>query len=111
MRTTVVFVWIALLVALTGCDISFLRQPPSSTQTPPLYPGAWQVTTQDLPHFGGSAKQISFETGAQPDEVLAFYRTSLGKDGWDLSDLPTPTPNQHRFLWARNDHNPSYELD
>jgi hypothetical protein len=114
LRTAGFFVSLGLLAALTACDtdnLSFSEKPPSSTQTPPLYPGATQITTQNLTHFGGSARQISFETSAKSEAVMDFYRTSLASDGWVISDLPTPIPNQHRFLWARNDRNPSYELD
>src|SRR4051794_34740579 len=98
MRTTYFLMWIALLVALTACDIGSLRlgkKPPSSTQSPPLYPGATQITTQNLTHYGGAAKQISFEASAKPEAILDFYKTSLGSDGWEISDLPTPIPNQH----------------
>ncbi len=51
---------------------------PASALTPPLYPGAHDVTdTQD-----GNVRLITFETNDQPQVVYDYYRNTLRQDGW-----------------------------
>src|SRR4051794_18246177 len=104
--------WLILLLGFSGCSLIPAPTPPSSTQYPPIYPGAQQVQTQILSTYAGpyNDKHISFQTTDRPEDVLAFYRTTLSKDGWQPP--PVSAPSNTLFMgWVDGSANPAFRLE
>ena len=62
-----------------------------NTQSPPIFPGAQQVQVQQFDealHPVEPYKVISFKTSDRPEAILAFYKDTLAKDGWRVTDYP-----------------------
>jgi hypothetical protein len=80
-------VGLALLCVSVFTITSFLHVPdaPASTKSPPLYPGAENVRSQEERDFPGTRIQIvTFQTHNDPATVSSFYKDALTKDGWKL---------------------------
>lgn len=89
---------ILVLLVSVACMPSTPSAPPSSTQQPPSYPGAKQVKTWKTDGMRGPVQHATFTTGDPSETILAFYKNTLLKDGWEFNqDLSTS--NKFSFVW------------
>ncbi len=84
------------------------RHVPASFHNPPIFPSAVAVATagrdlHDTPSFRVTSKIVSFHAPAEPATVLAFYRTTLVHDDWQLSDRDS-TPTNLTALWTGGEY-------
>jgi hypothetical protein len=90
--------WALFLSTLAGCSAS-QGPAPASAEHPPIYPGAQDLQVAKDTYQPG-LQEIRFSTADAVEDVLAFYRGALSKDGWasraDLSDQSRAT-----FDWPR----------
>ena len=56
----------------------FVTMPPASAQQIPMYPNSHNPTVTE----NSTGKLLTFETSDSQAEVLAYYATTLQKDGW-----------------------------
>jgi hypothetical protein len=117
-----------ILVALALCAVLAYRQlgpifspcnyQPDSVRNPPLPPGAEQVGAGaynaqiTFTQSGGVHKELHFDTASAPQDVYAFYNTSLSRDQWSNGEaypgytyLPgllqfTPSAVSGTFYWG-----------
>lgn len=66
----------------------------ASTPAAPVFPGAVGVLTSDVE----AMRSVSFRARARPDEVQAFYREVLGKDGFKETSAGTYERGPDRTL-------------
>lgn len=95
------------MAILTACTRHGSERPPPSTQQPPVYPGAINVTTQKQGTSPNSETLISYETDAEANSVLDFYKDTLLEDQWLLHE--GKMPGQLEMTWAVGC--PFYSLD
>lgn len=107
-------VFSAILISLTACSAfppSNPAKPTPNVQNLPLYPNAQKIAVQDLPGGRSSFKRLtSFETNDKPEEVLAFYRNVLSKEGWEPMNQPTQQPDMLIFDWGNGVGQPGYRM-
>lgn len=62
----------------------------------------WEEDASALPHgeVRGKKRTIIFQTQDTAEAVLAFYRTELLRQGWEISSYSTTTGDQLKFLWS-----------
>jgi hypothetical protein len=76
----------------------------------PIYPGAERLTvSNDTGTLGKPWRTISYYTDAEPETVLAFYKTRLLEDHWELSQTPRP-PDYLSVLWTDGPGMPAHSL-
>jgi len=99
------------LIAMAVVIILGRNNLPASTQTPPIYPRAQQVTIRDTHQLlRGTIEQTykitSFQTGDSIATVRAFYVDALNGEGWRPSEQ-APDSNTQRFLWFTSSNPPT----
>ena len=90
-----------MLLILNGCSGSGwnLRTPPSTAQSPPVYPNASSVQTQTVAWDYPTPKRVTnFNTDAESDTILAYYKEVLTKDGWEVS--ASDQKGRLHFYWT-----------
>jgi len=68
--------------------------------TIPLYDGAFDIKTQDIPRSKTNdvtTRIITYRCNANQQEVLAFYQQVLAREGWRLNSPQTPIPDALYF--------------
>src|SRR5262245_41033334 len=91
------------LIILASCSLS--RPPSASTQNPPLYREAQQVTVQRTEDVDRNVQKILYQSQASSEAIETFYKNELGNDDWEFeSDLSAP--HQLYFGWI-GDRNPN----
>ena len=93
---------ICVVFLLVSCGKNLLKEMKSQV---PLYEGAKIVNTT----VRDSANTVIFEIAidaaqASEDEILAFYKDSMGKNGWEYSDEKRYPKNGSAFTLTKNDY-------
>lgn len=87
-----------VMAALIACTSHGSQRPPESARHPPVYPGATILTTQKQGTSPDSKTYISYETDAEANRVLDFYKDTLLDDQWLLHE--SEMPGQLEMTWA-----------
>jgi hypothetical protein len=103
-----------MLAGFTSCSPQSWRpncqqtKPKPNLQNPPIYHNAEALGTEETSSLGRPAQVISFTASSLPEEVIAFYRTELPKNGWELSN--SQPPDGLDFFWTNHCLDASYTL-
>ena len=90
------------LLGLSLVSCSPQSQPPHTTQSPPLYPNAHQVTVQNITGSMDPVQVTTFVTNDNSEAIFNFYTKALLSDKWQLRDHLS-TPSERHFGWVTSD--------
>jgi hypothetical protein len=85
---------VILASILTSCVPT--TSPPVSTKNPPIYPGAGNTQHK----WVLESDVLEYDVQASPNDVFAFYKEELVKDGW-VRPISQPTSGGVAFEWRQ----------